>query len=842
MKSRLVSAVNDATDTATRDANAEVFIKQIRTGKWHAPVENIRRVFSEVLGKCGDRKAAKEAVAAEKKKLPGVLWSGRFSRRANDAVLEHSGLLCADLDGLGDRLSDVSAKLTTSPHLWALFLSPTADGLKAVFRVTADAEKHRTSFLAVRTHIEQLTDVRIDESRKDVAGLCFVSFDPDAYLNTDAVELPPLMEETTKRKIIVACGRSEIEARRRIASELLGEINWTSDTHGFCTCPAQHLHTAGNGARDCVIHLDSAATVHCFHNHCGGIVAGVNHELRSRIAKAERSEQRQSASSASEPVVWVEPKALPSGLPDVPPFKLDCLPNTFRPWIEDIAERMQCPPDFPAVGAMVALGSLVGRKIGIRPKRYDDWLVIANLWGGVVGRPGVMKTPALEQPLLPLRRLVAEAFEKHAVEMQEHGISAMLNSQDKKIAERKIAACLKKGDERGARVEAAAHFGKESGDPVLRRYETNDPTIEKLGVILAENPNGLLLFRDELVGFLRGLDKEGHESDRATYLEMWNGTGTFTSDRIQRGTVRTPAVVSILGGIQPDLLTAYVREAVRGGTGADGLLQRFQLFVWPDVSKEWHNVDRWPDTKAKNDAFGVFKYLDELASEAVGADTSDGIPFLRFSNDAQGKFDSWRAQLERKLRSDTEHPAFEAHLSKYRKLVPALALLISLANRDTGPVSLDALEKALLWATYLEAHARRIYSAVLRPDKAAARELAKHLQRGDLPERFTLRETYRKGWVGLSSKEDAEAATEILCDLGWIRAIAEPGRPIGRPASPTFETNPKIRERAHTELTELPKPTSGSFVSEVGGTVEDSPRLVSEDALLMPTPLVEELI
>ncbi len=517
---------------------------------------------------------------------------------------------------------------------------------------------------------------------------------------------------------------------------------------------------------------------------------------------------------------WTEPKPLPADLPAVPSFNFVCLPDTFRDWIEDIAERMQCPPDFPAVGAMIALGSLVGRKIGIRPKRYDDWLVIPNLWGCIVGRPGLMKTPALEQPLRPLRRLVAEALDRYAAEMQDHEVNTMLKSQGAKLAEKKIAAHLKKGDQQAARAEAEAIVKKEPDEPVCRRYETNDPTIEKLGVLLAENPTGLLLFRDELVGFLRGLDRDGHESDRAVYLEMWNGTGSFTSDRIQRGTVRTPAILSILGGIQPDLLTAYVREAVRGGLGADGLLQRIQLFVWPDVSKEWRHVDRWPNTEAKNKAFDVFKYLDSLTAEAVGADTSSGIPFLRFTNDAQERFDCWRAELEGTLRSDIEHPAFEAHLSKYRKLVPALALLIHLANRDTGAVTLSPLNKAFLWAAYLEAHARRIYSAVLRPDTAAARELAKHLQRGELPGRFTLRETYRKGWAGLSSKEDAEAATEILCDLGWIRAVAETGRTTGRPASPMFETNPKILNSQRSELTELTKPTSGGFVSEAQSVVE----------------------
>ena len=273
--------------------------------------------------------------------------------------------------------------------------------------------------------------------------------------------------------------------------------------------------------------------------------------------------------------------------------------------------------------------------------------------------------------------------------------------------------------------------------PVCRRYEVNDSTIPKLGELLAENPNGLLLVRDELSGFLRELDREDHAGDRAAYLEMWDGKGELTYDRIGRGTVRVPSnTLSILGGIQPDVLchTCAKRCAVAPATTA--FCNVMQLFVWPDVPREWRNVDEWPDTEAKNQAFAVFEYLDKLTPETVGANSSDGIPFLRFTDDAQECFDAWRAELEKKLRSDVEHPAFEAHLAKYRKLVPALALLIHLADRKSGPVSLSALSKALLWADYLEAHARRIYSVVLRPDTAAARELAKHLQRGDLSERF----------------------------------------------------------------------------------------------------------
>lgn len=86
--------------------------------------------------------------------------------------------------------------------------------------------------------------------------------------------------------------------------------------------------------------------------------------------------------------VWPEITPLPVGLPPVRPFDPRVLPDVFRGWIVDIAERTQCPIDFPAAGAMVALAGVVGRKIGIRPKRMDDWLVVPNMWGVIVGRPG----------------------------------------------------------------------------------------------------------------------------------------------------------------------------------------------------------------------------------------------------------------------------------------------------------------------------------------------------------------------------------------------------------------------------------------------------------------------
>ena len=106
---------------------------------------------------------------------------------------------------------------------------------------------------------------------------------------------------------------------------------------------------------------------------------------------------------------------------------------------------------------------------------------------------------------------------------------------------------------------------------------------------------------------------------------------------------------SILATIQPGPLQAYLWDAVSGGKGDDGLAPRFQLAVWPDVPAGWWNLDRWPDTKAKQQAFDVIEALANIDQFTIGAEIDDNhsVPFLRFAPEAQASFDVWRADLER---------------------------------------------------------------------------------------------------------------------------------------------------------------------------------------------------
>ena len=513
------------------------------------------------------------------------------------------------------------------------------------------------------------------------------------------------------------------------------------------------------------------------------------------IAGSEGFEGSQGARSGNHvEVTWLDPLPIPSGLLPVEPFTAELLPESVRESVMDIADRMQCPPDFPAVAAMVGLSSVIGRKACIRPKRQDNWEVIPNLWGVVVGRPGVMKSPALSEALKPLDRLAATANAAHAKAMQDHELKTRIQEMTTKSAEvkaQKLVAGGKTGEAERALAEACE--SDDIGPPPHRRYKVTDATVEALGEILMGNPWGTLAYRDELHGLLRSLDKDGQEGSRSFYLQGYDGNQEYVFDRIIRGHRRIPALcISMLGGIQPGKLQAYLRDAMTGGAGDDGLLQRFGMLVWPDVSAKWRNVDRWPDTAAKTRAFETFQRLDSLAS-SVDVETGEGCPAVhRFAPGAQDMFEVWRNEFELELRSGAHHPAVESHLAKYRKLVPAIALVCALADGETE-VSESSMARALGWSEYLRSHAMRAYAAGSKPATSGAVALLAKIQARAVVDGFSAREVSQKEWSSLSTAVEAQAAVQMLSELHYLRAVERPSGSLGGRPTVGYLINPAVR-------------------------------------------------
>ena len=212
-----------------------------------------------------------------------------------------------------------------------------------------------------------------------------------------------------------------------------------------------------------------------------------------------------------EAVAWPDPVALPHSLLPVAPFDYDMLPEKVRPWVKDVCERMQCPPDYVAVSVMAALGSVIGRRVTVRPQRADDWSVVANQWALCIGRPGVMKSPAMEEALQPVKMLAAAAREQFNLAKAEHDMKVAAAKARSKNADKEAAKILAKNKS----ADVGYLFESENIDePTLKRYVTTNASVEALGVLLQQNPNGLLVHRDEMLSLLDRLDEEGHADER----------------------------------------------------------------------------------------------------------------------------------------------------------------------------------------------------------------------------------------------------------------------------------------------------------------------------------------
>lgn len=489
---------------------------------------------------------------------------------------------------------------------------------------------------------------------------------------------------------------------------------------------------------------------------------------------------------------WPAPLPLHSELPPVQRFEDELLPISFRPLVRDVAERMQVPMDYPAVAILLCLAGVVSRRARIQPKANDTgWVVVPNLWGGIIAPPGFMKSPVIQAATRPLNEIQTEWRREHDGALRRHA-DAKEEFELRHSAWKELYKVSSKGGK-----PAPERPTDKPEEPKLRRLIVNDATFEALHQTMSENPAGILVIRDELTGWWSTLDRAGREGERAFCLQAWNGDTGHTIDRIGRGTIHVEACcMSMLGGIQPSRLRAYLADALHDGPSNDGLIQRFQVLVWPDADLKWEYVDRRPVAAIEQQVKQIFHTLVEL-------DHEDPLLF-RFDAGAQRLFIEWLTDLEGKLRSNDLHPALVSHLSKYRKLMPALALLFELADRaaagfDFGDrsdlrVSLEHAKQAAAFCQYLESHANRIYSCVTTPQMRAARELADkiRLRKVGGDGFFCARDVYLKGWSGLDSPEAARLAIQVLLDARWVSEVAGESSPLGGRRPLRYQINPKV--------------------------------------------------
>jgi hypothetical protein len=287
---------------------------------------------------------------------------------------------------------------------------------------------------------------------------------------------------------------------------------------------------------------------------------------------------------------------------------------------------------------------------------------VAALFVAVVASPGAMKTPAAKvakRPAFARQRDLGGAYGEEKEEWK------------REMREWEV--------ERRNAQKAGEPAPEEPQAPSMSRCIASDTTVEALVSILEENPRGLLIHKDELTGWVRGMDqyKGGKGSDRQHWLSFWSGDEVVVDRKSRQGEpiIVAKPFVSLFGGIQPSMLGEL-------GAGAeDGLMDRF-LYCYPAPRHV-----RFTEDEVSEDAEEEYAALYEKLADLRLATDEHGDPNPRPLKLTRRARDLFAATVD-SLGSEVLEPGFPSRLegvwSKLRGYLARLSLVLAVCRCATG--------------------------------------------------------------------------------------------------------------------------------------------------------------
>jgi hypothetical protein len=503
------------------------------------------------------------------------------------------------------------------------------------------------------------------------------------------------------------------------------------------------------------------------------------------IKASERLDLRGGAFPDSSDEPWEAPIPL-GGIPEALDWPGDVLPEPVETFIRDVAFAKGCPPDYVALPVLVLAGAAVGtsRALEIKP----GWRERACIYGAVIGPPGSAKTPALKTVALPVyleqsRRLAQYKRDKQAWEGRD---------------------------------------GDKGPAPKLHTVYVSDITVEKLACVLEDNSRGVALIRDELTGWVAGMDQyrsKGRGADRQAYLSIWAGEPI----RVDRKNQGEPVYVAhpflgIIGGLPPALL-----PQLRGERGLwDGFLDRV-LTIYPEPllarGEDWACVsDEAADSWKK-----VLAYLWGL--QPAVSDYGEQPRVVYLSVCGRRAWERFTGRLAAELNRDDLPDPIKGHLAKAKGYGARLALIVHCLRLACGEdvaenVDGESVERAGRLTDYLYSHCRKVHVALgLDQDVEDARRVLEWVRR-ESARKFKRHQVFEdlKSKSRFPRIEDLDRPIDRLVKHNYLRLKPAVKKP-GRPPHPVYEVNPAVYGGPDNPI----NPTNSKTDGKTGGLSDSAP-------------------
>ena len=393
-------------------------------------------------------------------------------------------------------------------------------------------------------------------------------------------------------------------------------------------------------------------------------------------------------------------------------FPIDIFTKPIQSYIIDCANTLNMSIDYMGCSLMWLMSLSIGNSMKIEVKK--GWVEIATLWIAVVGKAGIGKTPSISKTIFPLEKLNNIEISNYIKEFQKWEAYDKLTKKEK---------------------EEYPDMVK----PIKKQFIANDITLEALIDLHQENDNAVGVFKDELAGWFKDMNKYKAGSDLEFWLSSWSGKSVNLNRMTRAGSFVANPLIPILGGIQPSIFNSFYTNENKD----NGFMDRM-LLSYPDLKVEDYNDNEMDYNTIQwyNDT--IIYFFEKIKHEIIQKDEFGKIVpvTLTFDDEAKKEWVRIFNEITKNQNSETENEYMKSMLPKQKSYIPRFSLLIHIFNGiglpqyDFSKVSKESVLKAEKLSKYFIAMAKKI-----KIDSIENLEIKKVLKNNDAKsnrEKFTI--------------------------------------------------------------------------------------------------------
>jgi hypothetical protein len=365
-------------------------------------------------------------------------------------------------------------------------------------------------------------------------------------------------------------------------------------------------------------------------------------------------------------------------------FPIDIFPKPIQSYILECNEKLDSNIDYMGCSLLWLISVCIGNAIEIEVKR--GWTENPTIWMSLVGKAGIGKTPSINNIIFPLLKINSREIKKYFKELEKW---EYYNNLTKKEQAESI----------------------EVDKPIKTQFIANDITLEALVDLHQESDNAVGVFKDELAGWLKDMNKYRAGSDLEFWLSCWSGKSVNLNRLTRKGSFVEKPFIPVLGGIQPNILNSFYTEENKD----NGFMDRM-LLSFPESRVELYN-----ENELEYDVLNWYKetivmFYDVLKT-IIKRDEEGGITPLvaKFSDEAKEEWKRIFNEISNHQNSEEENEYLKSMYPKQKSYIPRFCLLIHAfneffesANGNTLLISKESVLKAEKLSKYFIATAKKV--------------------------------------------------------------------------------------------------------------------------------------